>query len=450
MLSSAFIVTTVVALLAYHLAAPRARVAVLLVASYGFYAFAAPAFLPLLVGVTAVAFVGAMVIERSPSRLVLVSSIALLLGGLVWLRAEYRGNPLVGPFAAIGASFYVLQATAYVADRYNGVRDSRLSLSELAVYLAYFPKLLAGPIERAARFGAQLRAPSVVDDDQLARACGLIALGLFRKLVIADPLRAAIPWEATNDPAQLSSLALVVSLLAFGIALYNDFAAYTGIARGLSLLFGIELSANFAQPLLASGFSDFWNRWHATLTHWLRDYVYLPASRSVLRRVGKLRHPANLLAPPLLTMVASGLWHGVTVPMVVWGACQGLLLAFERAFLLRPGSSFTVLRRLVGVLLLWGAGLPLAILFLVPDVTMAADYCSSMIAGQEGLFPIDPYLAPLPIASFLIDLAQRRSGELFFWRWPRIARALVLAIASLACFVQIISRPVPAFVYQGF
>ncbi len=159
----------------------------------------------------------------------------------------------------------------------------------------------------------------------LARSTGMIVLGLVRKVVIADSLAVAIPrngwfvWNGVGVPE------LGVWLLLYVFMLYNDFAGYTDIARGVSGLFGIELSPNFRQPFFAHKLSDYWNRYHMTLTHWLRDYVYMPISHVLQRRRILL-----LVLPPMMTMIVSGLWHGVSMNMLLWGGLHGLFLAVER------------------------------------------------------------------------------------------------------------------------
>jgi len=179
-----------------------------------------------------------------------------------------------------------------------------------ALYLAYFPKLLAGPIERARSFLPRLTAAGDVTNDVLARSATLIVIGIGRKLLIADPLFSRIPAEVTVDPLQYPAPRLLVWLVAYAFALYNDFAGYTDIVRGVSGLFGIELSRNFAAPFFSRNFTELWTRWHITLSSWLRDYIYFPLSRALVRRNPNATHFVTLFVPPMVTMLVSGLWHG--------------------------------------------------------------------------------------------------------------------------------------------
>src|SRR6185369_6319879 len=145
-----------------------------------------------------------------------------------------------------------------------------------------------------------------------------------------DPLAALVPADAFVSPARLGSALLATALVAYAFVLYNDFAGYTSIVRGVSSLFGIELSVNFRQPFFARSFTEFWNRWHVTLSTWVRDYVYLPLSRALLRRRRSLRNVPNLIVPPMAAMIASGVWHGAGLGFVLWGALHGMYLVGER------------------------------------------------------------------------------------------------------------------------
>ena len=205
--------------------------------------------------------------------------------------------------------------------------------------MAYFPKLLSGPIERARTFLPKLAAQRIVDNDVLARSFALIVIGVVRKVVFADTLFTMLPARLWKEPERFSSPELIVYLIVYAFALYNDFAGYTGVVRGVSGLFGIELAPNFNIPYFSRNLSEFWNRWHITLSQWLRDYIYFPTSRALLRRNPSLTNVPNIFLPPLLTMLASGLWHGTGWGMLLWGALHGVYLIVERLLSLwRPAG----------------------------------------------------------------------------------------------------------------
>lgn len=444
-----------VALMVYHLAPARARNGLLLAASYAFYIWLAPQFVFVLAGVTLVSFVvGARVQPARPRRAAWMwAGVGMNLGCLLLVRAIYPINPFTEPFAVIGVSFYTLQSISYLVDLYSGHLRTRGSLTEVAVYLAYFPKLLAGPIERAPVFFERLRRPLPVDDDAVARAFTLIAIGMTRKVAIADPLRQLLPPAAFTAPHELGAASLAAALIVFAIVLYNDFAGYTQIMRGVSLLFGIELSPNFAQPYFATSFTDFWNRWHITLSHWLRDYIYLPLSRTLLRRDPRLWNVSNLVLPPLVTMLASGLWHGGSWHMLIWGALHGLFLIAERmiALLRRPApgatpSRLTSLFLAVFVLL---AGVS-AFSFFRMDVVTAVAFWRHLVAAPLGELPSAAYVV-FVVPSFWLDWIQSRHGDATaFFHWPRPVRAALLAIALILWFLLSRATAPAPFIYRGF
>lgn len=230
----------------------------------------------------------------------------------------------------IGISFYTLQAISYLTDVYRGQMAANSKFIEVSLYLSYFPKLLAGPIERAHNFFAQLRTDVKVDNKQIAESFTRILIGLGRKLLISDIIRRTIPSTVFANPQDFPALDLIFWWLAFAFAIYNDFAGYTSIARGISGLFGIQLSQNFEQPFFSTSYIEFWNRWHISLSNWLKDYVYMPISRAMLRRNPSGRYWPNLVIPPLITMIISGIWHGAAPHFILWGVLNGGIQGLER------------------------------------------------------------------------------------------------------------------------
>src|SRR5579862_912751 len=276
------LVALTTALLVYHRLPQHSQAIFLLLLSYFAYACLAWRFLPILLGLSLATYGMALrmgAVDRSPAAIYrrrrwLWAGVALNVATLAAVRYRYPATPFAAPFAVLGISFYTLQTLAYLCDTYSGALRARHTLADFMLYVAYFPKLAAGPIERPQAFFERLDAPRIVDDARLGRAATLIVVGLTRKLVFADPLAALLPAATFSAPATLGAAMLVLSTVGYAFVLYNDFAGYTGIARGVSELFGIELSRNFAQPFLAHSFTDLWNRWHISFSHWLRDYVY--------------------------------------------------------------------------------------------------------------------------------------------------------------------------------
>ena len=180
----------------------------------------------------------------------------------------------------IGLAYYSLQNISYLIDIYRKQTVAATDFIDFALYLAYFPKLLSGPIERARTFLPKLAQPRHVDNKLLARSFTLIIVGLMRTLLIAGILLKMIFWDAFETPAKYTAPELIGWLLIYSLFLYNDFAGYTSIVRGVSGLFGLELSRNFSQPYFTRNLTEFWNSWHISLSHWLRDYIYFPLSRA--------------------------------------------------------------------------------------------------------------------------------------------------------------------------
>ncbi len=225
----------------------------------------------------------------------------------------------------VGISFYTFQTMAYTIDVYNGKETPCRSFTNFALYVAYFPQLVAGPIERSTNLIPQIAAPRSVDRTMIYSAIQLILMGYFKKVFIADGV-APIVNECFNMPDKFGSLTLILGVYLFAIQIYGDFAGYTDIARGVSRLFGIELMLNFKQPYLSTSITDFWRRWHISLSIWLRDYLYISLGGN---RKGKGRTYVN----NMLTMLLGGLWHGAAWNYVIWGGLHGLYLAVHKWWL---------------------------------------------------------------------------------------------------------------------
>lgn len=454
MLTLGFAAFTVVTLVAFHLLPPAARKGWLLLGSYVFYAAIAWQFIPVLLALSLATHALAARIRLADGSVrawPLWAGVALNVAALVGLRWLYPLTPFATPFAVVGLSFYTLQAISYLADLYTGTAKRRATLPDLCLYLAYFPKLIAGPLERSGTFIAKLNAPLPVDDAVVGRAFTLIVVGVGRKVLIADPLRALILPAAFTTPDKLGALMLATSIFAFAVILYNDFAGYTAMARGVSLLFGIELSPNFKRPFFATSFTDFWNRWHITLSLWLRDYIYLPLSRRLLRRNPSLWNVPNLILPPLATMLISGFWHGGSAHMLVWGGLHGVLLIVERllTLLARRRAAPSLARQVATATLVAAVGTGVFVFFRM-DMPVAVAFWRRLLSCAPGTWPDARWLLFI-LPSFGLDFLQARYGdENTFDRWPRLARAVLLAAALLLWFHFSRDTPPAPFIYRGF
>jgi D-alanyl-lipoteichoic acid acyltransferase DltB (MBOAT superfamily) len=374
----------------------------------------------------------------------------------------------------IGLSFLTVQAISYILDLRNKRLHAEADLVKFGVYLLYFPKLLSGPIERARLFLPKLEKPLPVDLPLIERSLALILTGLFRKLVFANPLFNLIPADAFTHPLQYPGQNLLFYLLAYSFALYNDFAGYTGIVRGVSLWFGIELSPNFNLPYLSRNFTEFWSRWHISLSNWLRDYIFFPFSRALARQNSKYARFLNLILPPLVTMLVSGLWHGLAWSLLFWGALHGLYQIVER---------IPSLWRFVTPLnerSKWRQGLNTGTTFIFASLAWLPFHATLPAAWQflQGLFHWqkpelfllkstligklqfttwntyrlpNPFLVVVIVFAILFDWLQLRGKrEEFILDWSRLALIIFVVVLLLLGVLSTFSDQIAPFVYQTF
>jgi alginate O-acetyltransferase complex protein AlgI len=381
------------------------------------------------------------------------------LSGLETLLGRLGGHIQVGGLQILiplGLSFYVLQAISYLVEVYRGQLNVEQNWVNFALYLAYFPKVIAGPIERARTFLPKLAEPRVVDDAVITRSMALIFVGVVRKLLIADTLMAFFLPDVFKIPAKYTPPELILWLVIYSFALYNDFAGYTDLIRGISGLFGIELSSNFRAPYFSRSFTEFWNRWHITLSEWLRDYIYFPLSRALSRRNLGRRDLLNLILPPMVTMLVSGMWHGFGWHMLLWGALHGLYLILER---------FRTLWRPIGLpqnqptwrqILATASVFTLVILAWVPfrwELPAAFDFWGALLNWSSFHIGYRRLVIALPILllSLLLDYWQYHAQDEFVYlRWPRFAKAACMAIILFLVFLVTAGNFQEAFVYQAF
>ena len=327
---------------AYRVLPFRWQNPMLLVASYYFYGVWDWRFLLLLVFSSTMDYFLALAIGRSTSvrarKTWVTTSMVLNLGILGFFKYFnfFAGNFAVllhalglnaSPFMLqivlpVGISFYTFQSMSYIIDVYRGELAPVRRWLDFALFVAFFPQLVAGPIVRAKDLLTQIQEPRVMDRSGWREGCWLILLGYYKKVVLADNL-APFANEVFNSPDQAFGLGVLAGILAFAFQIYGDFSGYSDIARGISRLMGFHLMLNFRMPYFAVNPSDFWRRWHISLSTWLRDYLYIPLGGN---RGGEFRMYRNLA----LTMLLGGLWHGAAWHFVAWGAYHGLLLILFR------------------------------------------------------------------------------------------------------------------------
>jgi D-alanyl-lipoteichoic acid acyltransferase DltB (MBOAT superfamily) len=314
----------------------------LLGAGYVFYGYWDLRFLALLIGSTTADYVIGRAIGRSERpaarKWLLVASLIVNLGVLGFFKyfnffeanfvallrsVGIAADPItLSIVLPVGVSFYTFQSIGYIIDVYRRHVAPIRRLDDYALFVAFFPQLMAGPIERARHLIPQVMGPRRIEAAQVHAGIALLLLGYFKKVVVADNV-AAVADTVFNHHAQYRGLDLTVAALAFTVQIYADFSGYSDIARGLAKLLGFDLMVNFKLPYFAASPSEFWQRWHISLSTWLRDYLYIPLGGN---RGGELRTIRNLM----LTMLLGGLWHGAAWNFVLWGAFHGVLLVLYR------------------------------------------------------------------------------------------------------------------------
>jgi D-alanyl-lipoteichoic acid acyltransferase DltB (MBOAT superfamily) len=319
---------------------------ILLVASYIFYGWLNPWYGVLLGLSTTADFFIALGISRyrGYARAFLTLSLILNLGVLAFFKYYNFFNVglstqlaqigihtdviLVSILLPAGLSFYTLRKLAYILDVSRGALQPVENFVDFALYVSFFPQIVAGPIERIQKLMPQIQAPRIWKQYFFSAAWPLLVMGLFKKIVIADTMKSIV--DRIFSIQEPSKALVLVAALGFTLQILADFSGYTDMARGIALLFGFETSENFNHPYLALTPSDFWNRWHITLSNFLRDYIFFPLRRALLK---KRTLPAWLVqsAPPLVTMFVSGLWHGAGWTYLVWGIYYGLLIVIYQS-----------------------------------------------------------------------------------------------------------------------
>jgi alginate O-acetyltransferase complex protein AlgI len=367
----------------------------LLLASLFFYSVSSLEFLPILLGTTLFDFFAGNRIaasQRSGVRKAwVVASITLNLGVLGYFKyiafVSSTLRSILGPTIPlmtakfpIGISFYVFLSMGYTIDVFRRRIQPARSPIDFATFVTLFPHLIAGPIVRYADLSPQLEGRTL-KESRLAAGISIFVLGLAKKLLVADTLaRIAAPIFQAGSPGFMDAW---VSMFLYAGQIYFDFSGYSDMAIGLARLFGFEFPSNFNSPYCSLSFSDFWRRWHITLSTWLRDYLYVPLGGN---RRGRIRTYFNLM----ITMLLGGLWHGASWSFVFWGAGHGTLLAVERGLRgrvrVRVPDGFRRTFVFLCVTVLW-------VPFRLDNVSLVGRWLSAMFLGSRGVGSLEPAAA---------------------------------------------------------
>ena len=308
----------------------------LLIASYYFYLFYEAELVFLIFGTTLISWVSSLIIERSEKtfvrRLFLILTLVACLGtlfvykylgflfesllGIAELFGFDRPDIVINLVLPVGISFYTFQTLSYVIDVYRGNIKCERNFFFYALFVSFFPQLVAGPIERPDNLIPQLREGHRFNKDDFQRGIRVMLLGFFKKICVADLLSVYVT-AVYNSPEEATGLGVIIATLMFAVQIFCDFSGYTDIATGCARIMGIRLMKNFDHPYTASSIKEFWARWHISLSSWFRDYLYIPMGGN---RTSRPRHLFNLF----FVFLVSGLWHGANWTFVIWGALHGV------------------------------------------------------------------------------------------------------------------------------
>jgi alginate O-acetyltransferase complex protein AlgI len=417
--------------------------------------------------VTLVAYSGARAVHAHPEhgKRIVLFTLFLQLGQLAIFKysnfflasagdlARLFGHELkvqkLGILLPIGVSFYTFHGISYVVDVYRKKLPRPLGLSVVTLYIVFFPQLVAGPIVRADVFIPQTERAPKLDARDLIVAVKLVIIGLICKGVFADRLAPVVDTVFKATPS-FDNRTLVSAALGFYSQIYFDFVGYSTMAIGVSRLFGFKLPKNFDYPYRSTNITEFWRRWHISLSSWLRDYLYIPLGGN---RQGTIKQYRNLF----LTMLLGGLWHGASYNFVLWGGAHGLALAFHKLFRSRFPSAFTVgVTRHVWAPVSWLLTQGFVLLAWVPF--RAASFADTReVLGALSLTRADANLASQAVPWSLIALPIL--AEHLLVQNPRLARfpwpkrpLLVLALLGLclALSLPLLALQVKRFIYFQF
>ena len=339
----------IVALL-YFVLPKKLKAPMLLIASYYFYMCYQAELIVLILGTTAVSYVASNIIERTERRAVKRLALAVTLiacfgvlfffkyfnflsGSVSGLIELFGGTPSyveLNLILPVGVSFYTFQTLSYVIDVYRGSIKTERNFMYFALFVVFFPQLVAGPIERPANLLPQLKEPKEFSHDDAVKGAKHKIVGFFKKICVADLISVYVN-AVYNSPENATSLSVAVATCLFSVQIYCDFSGYTDIAIGCARIMGIRLMKNFDHPYSATTIKEFWSRWHISLSSWFKDYLYIPLGGN---RCKRWRQIMNVM----IVFLVSGLWHGASWTFVIWGALHGIYQIIG-SFTIRPRNA---------------------------------------------------------------------------------------------------------------
>ena len=437
--------------------------------SYYFYYKSSGLYFFLLGIVTVSDFLLARQMDRTVTRwkrkALVVASLCVNLGLLCYFKYTNFFYEMLAPlwngsfrpldiFLPVGISFFTFQSLSYTLDVYRRDLKPLDSLLDYAFYVSFFPQLVAGPIVRARDFVPQIRRPLFVSSEMFGQGVFFIVSGLFKKAVVSDYISVNFVERIFDNPALYSGLENLFGVYGYALQIYCDFSGYSDMAIGLALLLGFHFPMNFNSPYKAESVTDFWHRWHISLSTWLRDYLYISLGGN---RKGKIRTYVNLM----LTMLLGGLWHGASWNFIVWGGLHGAALALHKFFRNATGRPKTYhstgLRRLFAVVVTFHFVCFCWIFF------RNSTFEASTVMIRQIFTAFHPELFMQLVTGYWQVFVLMASGFLLHWcpdswqdacgravtRLPLVGQAL-LVVAMVYLVIQVKSSDIQPFIYFQF
>lgn len=445
------------------------RKSFILLLSYVFYAAWSPSHLLILWGLTLSVWLLSRKIEETEATNFrkLILGICILVSVLPLLFYKYLAfgieslNAVLGVVQSgtvfsvpkvllpIGISFYTFEAISFAIDTYRKSIPDRVRLLDFALFLAFFPRMVAGPIMRASVFLPQCEKPTRVSSEELGQGLTLIVIGLFEKVVLADCVFAPVADKVFAIGSPNDFYSAWIGTIAFAFQIYFDFAGYSTVAIGVAQLLGFHLPVNFHSPYSARGLSDFWRRWHISLSSWLRDYIYIPLGGN---RISSFRTNLNLM----MTMSIGGFWHGAALRFIAWGVLHGFYLVVQRGLSKwrtspRISESTSGLLAAVVTFLLVCLGW---VFFRATSLRHGIQICTQLLGGSgNGIPTIEPMVAVatmfLAVVAFLLQWFSRDHG--LICSFDKLFRPLrIVVLAGMIVAILLAPGDSRAFIYFHF
>lgn len=429
-----------------------------------FYYLSSGAYLILFIALSGVSYLLTLLIcktsKAGPKKALLWFTISLYLAVLVYykylgffigtlLETNLQKQAAFSFVLPLGISFFTFEMIAYTVDAYHARFKALTRFSDYLVYLSFFPHLVAGPIVRPADFIPQVRALHFPDSKTLKMGALMLISGLIKKGIVSDYIGPNFADRVFDQPALYTGFENLLAVYAYAIQIYCDFSGYTDMAIGLALLLGFHLPLNFDHPYISTSITEFWKRWHISLSSWLRDYLYIPLGGN---RKGKIRTQFNLL----LTMLLGGLWHGANWKFVIWGGLHGLALSIERLSGFERFAKQSGWRRLLGLMITFHVVCFAWIFFRAADTDTAFSILNRIAFAFHPeligtILAANSYLLPLMTCGLLGHALHRaqQSMQEWFLKMPLYFAAILLGIVIWLVF-QIASSDVTPFIYFQF